>query len=221
MSRLSVLFCAAAVALFATAAFGDDDPTLASNGVSCAGSYWCAGSGLAVDPNTGISTLEYTLKPSAGGATAGIDPSTFQTGWAAAVTGTTVDDLLHFVAETVGSTTTDYVFLYCGDAQCSADDLTVPLPNVTIGATFTDDAYSIGGSSYSSTYAPTSGLPGYAVGYSAPHVYVTPNHIAEYTIADNPPFVSAMEPSSVLQLASMMIALGAFFVYRKFSVWGA
>src|ERR1700728_3300334 len=64
----TMLFCAAAVAVFATAAFGDDglDPTLWQNGQGCNASstppvatYWCAGTAFAAAPGQTSKTLEF------------------------------------------------------------------------------------------------------------------------------------------------------------------
>src|ERR1700728_1985403 len=110
MSKLSTLFCLAALAVFASAAFADDDPSLFQNGANCAGTYWCASAGLGFDPVTSTSTLEFVLNSSVN-ESMGFTPFTV-TGLVAYKTGSVVEDELDF--EIIGGK--DVIFLYCGNA---------------------------------------------------------------------------------------------------------
>ncbi len=189
MSRFSVFLCAAAAAAMATAAFGDStDPAMFQDGSHCVGTYWCTSTGDAVDPNTGDSTLEFIIKTS----TAQSQGITLcSTGWVAAVTGSTVDDLLDF--EHIGGV--NVIFMYCGDASCSADDVGLPA-GISATVTFAD-----GGG-----YTPTSGQPGFGNSYNPAGTLANPT---EYAIVDaghvNGTGVAAVpEPSSFLLLGGVL-----------------
>ncbi len=193
MSKFSAFVWVAAVTMLATAAFGDgSDPALFQNGTGCAGSYWCASTGVAVDPNTGDYTLEFILMTSVG-ESEGITP--FKPGWVKDVTGATVDNLLDF--EIIGGK--DVIFLYCGNAFCSADDVGLPAISTAGFASF----------NYGSVYIPTSIQPGYGTAYDpAGHSEGTP----QYAIENTTPYVNgvgvqarASEPSSVLLLGCMLL----------------
>jgi len=63
MLKFSTVFCVAALAVFVTGAYADD-PSMSQDGNSCpAGNTtnWCGNSQEAIDPNTGIDTLEYVF----------------------------------------------------------------------------------------------------------------------------------------------------------------
>jgi hypothetical protein len=204
-ARVSLLFVSAACLLVsATAAFADVDPALFQDGTNCSDTFWCAGTGVAVDPNTGDSTLEFLMNVPTPGKVDGIT-TPFDTGWVEAETGSTLDFLLDF--EIVGGH--DAIFLYCGQAKCTADDVGLPTKMPTVSASFI----------LGNTFTPAPGQPGYGVSY-------TPNSDATpiYGIVTGPnvtftlPFVSGIgvvdvpvpEPSGVLELAFMMIAAAAF-----------
>jgi hypothetical protein len=119
-----------------------DDPALFQDGTGCATNTWCASINKGVaDPKTGDTTLEFVFNAGTGSAL-----TSLTSGWVAAVTGSTVDDLLDF--EKIGSTYV--VFLYCGDAHCSAYDLGLPT-GITATTTYADGA----------VYSPVSPQPGF------------------------------------------------------------
>lgn len=193
MLKVSLLIGAAALALLATSAFGDVvDPALFQDGSHCTGTYWCTSTTIAIDPNTGDDTLEFLVNTSTS-QSEGI--TLFTTGWVKAVTGSTVDDLLDF--ENIGGK--NVIFLYCGDASCSSDDVGLP-PISTAGlVSFTD-----GG-----VYDPTSGQPGFGNSYSSQGVLANPT---EYGIEDvghinGVGVTAAPEPTSLLLFGGILLML--------------
>lgn len=204
MRKTSILFGAATLALFATAAFAQDpgslyDPAMFQNGINCAGTYWCASDGQATDTDTSMTTLEFIMNTSPP-ATEGISVP-WVTGWVEDKTSAgAIADLLHFTTLTVGSITEDAVFLYCNPLhdQCSSLDSALPTITPTISATF----------SLGSIYTPGKSDPGYATATIAPGQTGVPT----YAIID----VATPEPSAVLLLSVMLIGLGVFAA-RKIS----
>jgi hypothetical protein len=195
MRKTSILFGAAALALFATAAFAQDlsdpyDPALFQNGTNCSGTYWCASDGQAANPDDSVDppTLEFIISTPPPGT--GIS-FPWAKGWVAdKTTGGATADLLDFTTVTVNGKASDAVFLYCNPLhdQCSSLDSGLPTITPTIGASFT----------LGSIYAPTSSQPGYATATIAPGTTGVPT----YAIIDTP------EPSAVLLLSFMLIGLG-------------
>ena len=165
-----------------------DDPALFQDGTNCVTATWCASTGVAVDPNTGDKTLEFILNAG----------TIFNSGWVAAVTGSTVDDLLDF--EKIGSTYA--IFLYCGDTHCSADDLGLPT-GISAGATYTDTGNG------NSPYHPTvSTLPGYGVVPGTGDAFGiidvgSLNGVGVTATAATP------EPTSVVPLGTVLLIAGA------------
>ena len=137
-------------------------------------------------------TLEFILMTSVA-ESEGITP--FKTGWVKAVTGPTVHNLLDF--EIIGGK--DVIFLYCGNAFCSADDVGLPVISTAGFVSF----------AYGSVYTPTSIQPGYGTAYDpAGHSEGTP----QYAIENAAPYVngvgvSTSEPSSVLLLGCMLLVI--------------
>lgn len=193
MYNFSVLVGVAAFGLLATSAFADiSDPALFQDGSHCSGTYWCSSTTVAVDPNTGDDTLEFIINTSVA-QSEGI--TLFTTGWVKAVTGSTVDDLLDF--ENIGGK--NVLFLYCGDANCSSDDVGLPAISTAGLVSFTDGGL----------YVPTSGQPGFGNSYSSQGVLANPT---EYAIEDvshvNGNGVSAVpEPASVLLFGGIPLVL--------------
>ena len=171
-----------------TAAFGDTiDPAMFQDGSHCSGTYWCTSAGAAVDPNTGDTTLEFVVKTSTA-QSQGI--TLFATGWVKAVTGATVDDLLDF--ENIGGV--NAIFVYCGDANCSLDDVGLPA-GISTSVSFTD-----GGN-----YTPSSGQPGFGNSYSSQGVLSNPTIYAIEDVGHvSGVGVTAPEPSSILLLGAVL-----------------
>ena len=172
-----------------------DDPALFQDGTGCATNTWCASIGAAVDPNTGDKTLEFIFN--AGTVSA---PTSLRSGWVAAVTGSTVDDLLDFVK--IGSTYS--VFLYCGDTSCSADDVGLPT-GIVPGATYAD------GTVYGQPIALTSTQPGFGTiggpnGACNCDVF---DIIDRGSVSGIGVTATAPEPSSVVPLGTMLLIAGA------------
>jgi hypothetical protein len=200
MSKFSMLFCTAAIAIFATAAFADD-PALFQDGTNCATTYWCASASVGNDPVTGDDTLEFKINTSTG-TTQGITLWTGnQLGWVAATNpaGTVVQDLIDF--EVIGGQ--DVAFLYCGDTKCSSDDLGLPKGIGLPTNTFVDGTQ----------YSPTLSQPGGGSSYAYNNENVLLKDSPGYQIIDtgslNGKGVSAPEPSAWLLLASMVFAVAA------------
>jgi hypothetical protein len=201
MSKVTLFWFAAAVAVLATPAFGDDDPALFQDGSHCAGTYWCISTGRAIDPNTGEATLEFILKTSVGGSQGITEP--FDTGWAETVTGATIDNLLDF--EIIGGK--DVIFLYCGNATCNAADVGLPATLPANPVLF----------AYGNTYTPNAGQPGYASSYSSQGAQPT---VPGYAVVNAGPYVNgkgviAPEPSSIVLLGCMLLMTPG--VFRRYS----
>jgi hypothetical protein len=165
-----------------------DDPALVQDGTGCFTNTWCASTGVAVDPNTGDKTLEFILNAG----------TIFNSGWVAAVTGSTVDDLLDF--EKIGSSTYA-IFLYCGDTHCSADDLGLPT-GISAVATFTDTGDG------SSPYAPTSTQPGHGTVAGAVDLFGIVDR-GSLDGSGRTATAATPEPTSVVPLGTMLLIAGA------------
>ena len=180
---------------FAGLAFGDtfgaNDPALIAS-AACGTNPWCLSATPGVDPNSGDTTLEWTMN------SAKIS-SWSVNGWVEAKSGSTVEDYLDFVGG-------NEIFEYCVNAFCSANDAGAPSSVGTILATFTWTSGS-GGS-----FQPTSGQPGYGSNYP-----LSPPGQATFGVFDNGSTsgssitdkdAAVPEPSSVLLFGSVLLIAG-------------
>ena len=214
MRKTSILVGAAALALFATAAFAQDtddpfDPSLYQNGINCAGTYWCASDGQATDLNTNLTTLEFVMNTmdTAPPGTVGIGVP-WATGWVEDVgPGGTVEELLDFTSAGTGSAEQDILYLYSISDQCSS------LDNFSQNSSFASQIQVSATFNLGSQYKPTSSSqPGYANALITTPSGGKSTGYPTYAIQD----VATPEPSAVLLLSVMLIGLGVFAA-RKIS----
>lgn len=182
-----------------------NDPYLTEDGSSCAGVPWCAGVTTAVDPQSGMKTLMYTLTTSYFKNLVAGDVAIYEGGcmWLNCDKKTgiknPIGDLLRF--ENLGSTSNpDYViFVYSDDVDGGkAADVGMP-------GTFQSNfyVYEKEPSEMTYNYTPGAGLPGHNDGTT----YTT---YALYSPGDVP------EPSSLLLLGTGLIGLAGML--RKFAM---
>lgn len=218
---------AAAAMLFAATAFADD-PSLSQDGSTCATlGLFCGSSHEAVDPNTGIDTVEYVFSTLSTGITP--TPGGDWNGWVEGTIGGQEAELLDFVETGSGPTAQYAVFLYCGGYKvpasspaagiCSAKDDFLPLSeNSKVQTTYamTLAGGQVTGGAYNSQNSATlAGGGKYGTG-SAQYSVITNGTTCSG--ADGPCNLvgTAPEPSGALLLGIMMIPL-ATLVRRKFS----
>jgi hypothetical protein len=224
MTKFSTLFCAAALAVFATAAFADD-PAIPLNGISnfCSPtpSAWCSSEQQATDSSTGLTTVQYIFNSQVVP-----DVAADWSGWVEGTEGVNNKEatLLHFVVIPAvtgpGAHPTEYgVFLYCGGYSaapgvgiCTANNDVLPVSE-NPSAKFNMSGSYIPDSSGDSGTKPGSGqyAPGTAIQYS----------LLTSTEAPGGGLVGTTvpEPSGVVLLGIMMVGV-AGFARRKFSARG-
>jgi len=210
----TMLFCAAAVAVFATAAFGDDglDPTLWQNGQGCNASstppvatYWCAGTAFAAAPGQTSKTLEFLLNTvtTVGPSSTGITLfSAAQQGWVEYETGGTVDDYMDITV--VGGQ--DAIFLYC-NVDCGPNDAVLPTaPAVSVIIPWASPALFPAAGSVSPAYTPASSTsPGWGTAYYQGTPLPGTNPPPVYGILNN--YIATPEPSAALLLGVFLLAM--------------
>lgn len=174
-----------------------NDPYLTEDGTSCGSPHvpWCAGAGLATDPLSGITTLEYTLSSTVySNVVAGDVLITESTGPQAGQVG----DLIRF--EKVGSNFE--VFIFSDDFNGGqAADHGLPSAFQLNQATITESS-----SGLTTLYTPTSTQPGYATdpGYAyTSYQLLSPSDVPE--------------PSSLLLLGTGLLSLAG--VLRRKLLW--
>lgn len=217
-------FFATAVMLLAVPAFADD-PALQQNGTSCASASpppYCSSTvavSTGTDSATGLTTVEYIFNTTSGSDPVIPDLAADWAGWVEGTVGSTEAELLHFVV----SGSQYAVFLYCGgnsaDVCAPNDDVLPKYENSNVTSTFAMDTsyYQPDGSATCGSPAkPCGTLPGsgqYFPGSPVGYAILYPAGSGAGGVMGS---VITPEPSSVLLLGTMIIAL-AVFVRRTFS----